>query len=105
MQRAAASADPGQLALPAPPPCESSQLAAQSRVAADRRGRRWGSTPEPYPGGCDAVYIISSCFSLPRPNTFHPRLPLGNQDRVCFRERPFTPSVSGPAHHWAETVA
>lgn len=39
-----------------------------------------------HPRGRDSVYRMASCFSLPRPNTFHPWLPLGNQARICLRK-------------------
>lgn len=35
-------------------------------------------------GGHDLVYRMASCFSLLRPNAFHPWLSLGNQDRICL---------------------
>lgn len=33
-------------------------------------------------GAHDLVHRTASCFSLPRPNAFHPWLSLGNQDRI-----------------------
>lgn len=69
-------------------PCERSQLVTQRRVVGDRRSAYWGSTPEPYPRGCDSVYIISSWFLLPGPDTFHPWLPLGTGAECTLESDP-----------------
>lgn len=81
-------------------PCGNAQPVIGRRGGGAEGCGGWGTEEQAlgiHPRGCDSVYRMASCFPLPRPNTFHPWLPLGNQARICFRKQPFVPrSASGP---------
>lgn len=71
-------------------PCGSAQPVIGRREEGGAQGcDGWGTEEqalEIHPRGRDSVYRTASCFSLPRPNTVHPWLPLGYQARICFRK-------------------